>query len=59
MPEDTPVFFVGEGITTILILLGQQVEESGNIPSVNKITLLVHSEELAKIEGHVLISKLT
>ena len=58
MPKDTPVFLVGKRITAILVLLGQQVEESGNIPFVDKAAILVHAEELAEIERYVLIGEL-
>ena len=51
MPEDTPVFLVGKRITAILVLLGQQVEKSGNIPFVDEAAILVHAEELAEIDA--------
>ena len=57
MPKNAPVFLVGERITAILVLLGQQVEESGNILFVDKAAVLVHTEELTEIECHVLIDK--
>ena len=56
--EYVAVLLIGKGVATLLVLLGQQVEECPHILFVNELSFLIGTEELAEVEGYVLIGKI-
>ena len=59
MAEDVAVTFVGKGVNVVAFArLCEQIEEVLNVLFVNELALVGGAEELAEVEGNVLVGKL-